>query len=45
MLNKLSQFHFFRIWFVLQRCNQFGFRPFMASMESTVELNGGRDDS
>ncbi|GLR08887.1 hypothetical protein COO59_15450 [Mixta theicola] len=27
-----SQFRFFRIWFVLQRYNQFGFRPFMTNM-------------
>ncbi|WP_241630822.1 DUF3289 family protein, partial [Rosenbergiella nectarea] len=26
---KFRQFHFFRIWFVLQRYNQFGFKPFM----------------
>ena len=41
---KFSQFNFFRIWFVLQHYMQFGFRPFMANMESTVELTGGRDE-
>ncbi|MBT0723947.1 DUF3289 family protein [Rosenbergiella sp. S61] len=42
---KFSQFHFFRIWFVLQRYNQFGFKPFMTNMEATVEITGGRDES
>ncbi|SCC51863.1 YPO3983 family protein [Kosakonia oryziphila] len=42
---KFSQFHFFRIWFVLQRCNQFGFKPFMTNMEATVEITGGRNES
>ncbi|MDU6442861.1 MAG: DUF3289 family protein, partial [Pantoea sp.] len=39
---KFSQFHFFRIWSVLQRYNQFGFKPFMTNMEATVEITGGR---
>jgi len=42
---KFSQFHFFRIWFVLQRYNQFGFKPYMTNMEATVEITGGRDES
>ncbi len=42
---KFSQFHFFRIWFVLQRYNQFGFRPFMTNMEATVEITGGLNES
>ena len=41
---KFSQFHFFRIWFVLQRYNQCGFKPFMTNMEATVEITGGRND-
>lgn len=46
MLNtKFSQFHFFRIWFVLQRYNQFGFKPYMTNMETTVEITGGRSES
>ncbi|ADP10423.1 hypothetical protein EJP617_07420 [Erwinia sp. Ejp617] len=32
----------FRIWFVLQRYNQFAFKPFMTNMEATVEITGGR---
>ncbi|WP_191939446.1 YPO3983 family protein [Pantoea agglomerans] len=41
---KFCQFHFFRIWFVLQRYNQFGFKPFMTNMAATVEVSGGRDE-
>ena len=41
---KFSQFHFFRIWFVLQRYNQFGFKPFMTNMEATVEITGDRNE-
>ncbi|QJW58421.1 hypothetical protein HL670_05373 [Serratia plymuthica] len=37
---KFKQFLFFRIWFVLQRYNQFGFKPFMTNMEATVEIIG-----
>ncbi len=39
---KFSQFHLFRIWFVLQRYNHFGFKPFMTNMEATVEITGTR---
>lgn len=39
---RFNQFRFFRIWFVLQRYNQFGFRPFMTNMEATVEITGKR---
>ncbi|GAA0518609.1 DUF3289 family protein [Tatumella terrea] len=42
---KFSQFHFFRIWFVLQHYMQFGFRPFMTNMEATVEITGVRHES
>ncbi|MBT0725536.1 DUF3289 family protein [Rosenbergiella sp. S61] len=42
---KFNQFRFFRIWFVLQRYNQFGFKPFMTNMDATVEITGGRDES
>ncbi|MFC0138710.1 YPO3983 family protein [Erwinia mallotivora] len=40
-----SQFHFFRIWFVLQRYNQFGFKPFMTNMEATIKITGKRNES
>jgi len=39
---RFNQFRFFRIWFVLQRYNQFGFKPFMTNMEATVEITGNR---
>jgi len=42
---KFHQFHFFRIWFVLQRYNQFGFKPFITNMETTIEITGSRDES
>ncbi|AJK11093.1 DUF3289 family protein [Yersinia pestis] len=42
---KFNRFHFFRIWFVLQRFNQFGFKPFMTNMEATIEITGGRNES
>ncbi|MBT0725531.1 DUF3289 family protein [Rosenbergiella sp. S61] len=38
-------FRFFRIWFVLQRCNKFAFKPFMTNMESTIEITGNRNES
>lgn len=41
---KFNQFRFFRIWFVLQRYNQFAFKPFMTNMEATVEITGDRND-
>ncbi|CAI2443139.1 Protein of uncharacterised function (DUF3289) [Serratia plymuthica] len=42
---KFNQFRFFRIWFVLQRYNQFGFNPFMTNMEATIEITGGPNES
>ena len=39
---KFNQFRFFRIWFVLQRYDEFGFRPFMTNMEATIEITGTR---
>ena len=42
---QFSQFHFFRIWFVLQHYIQFGFRSFMTNMEATVEITGVRHES
>jgi len=40
---KFKYFQFFRIWFILQHYNKFGFRPFITNMEATVELSGDRD--
>ncbi len=39
---KFHQFHFFRIWFVLQRYSQFGLKPFMTDMDATIEITGTR---
>ncbi|CAI0952377.1 Protein of uncharacterised function (DUF3289) [Serratia rubidaea] len=41
---KFNQFRFFRIWFLLQRYNQFGFKPFMTNMNATVEIVGSEDE-
>ncbi|CAI2022390.1 YPO3983 family protein [Serratia plymuthica] len=42
---KFNRLRFFRIWFVLQRYRQFGFKPFMTNMESTIEITGGRNEN
>ncbi|MNE29025.1 hypothetical protein D3C80_1224920 [compost metagenome] len=34
---------FFRIWFVLQRWEKFGFRPFVTEMETDVDISGSRE--
>lgn len=39
---EFNQFQFFKIWFVLQRFNQFGFRPFLTNMEAVVNIKGER---
>jgi len=39
---KFNQFQFFKIWFILQRFNRFGFRPFLTNMEATINLEGKR---
>ncbi|WP_024561148.1 DUF3289 family protein [Franconibacter pulveris 601] len=38
---KFMQLQFFRIWFILQRFNRFGFRPFLTNMEAVIDLEGG----
>ena len=35
-------YRLFRIWFILQRYNKFGYKPFMTNMEATVEIKGNR---
>jgi len=42
--SRFKQFHFFRLWFVLQRYNKFGFKPFMTNMEATVDIVGRRNE-
>lgn len=39
---KFNQFQFVRIWFILQRFDQFGFRPFLTNMEATITLERKR---
>ena len=34
------QFAVFRIWFVLQHWERFGYQPFMTNMEATIEITG-----
>lgn len=41
MKNKFRQFRFFRIWFVLQRYEKFGFKPFFNNLSTTVNISGG----
>lgn len=42
---KFNSFRFFRIWFLLQRYDQFGFKPFITNMEATVEITGKRNEN
>lgn len=39
---KFNQFQFFRIWFVLQRFDKFGFRPFLTNMQAVINIEGKR---
>lgn len=39
---KFRQFQFFKIWFILQRFNRFGFRPFLTNLETVIDLEGSR---
>lgn len=41
---KFKHLLFFRIWFVLQRYDKFGFKPFMTNMEATIEITGGHNE-
>ncbi|WLI75444.1 DUF3289 family protein [Kosakonia sp. H02] len=40
---KFHQFRFFRIWFMLQRYEQFGFKPFITNLETMIEITGDRN--
>ncbi|NIF22909.1 DUF3289 family protein [Candidatus Pantoea multigeneris] len=37
---RFRQFQFFKIWFILQRYDRFGFRPFMTNMSASVDIQG-----
>lgn len=39
---KFRNLRFFRIWFVLQRYNQLGSKPFITNMEATLTITGER---
>lgn len=39
---KFNQFLFFRIWFVLQRFDKLGFRPFLKNMQAVINIEGKR---
>lgn len=39
---KFNQFQFFKIWFILQRFDKFGFRPFLTNMEAVIDIEGKR---
>lgn len=39
---KFNHFQFFKIWFVLQRFNKFGFRPFLTNMKAVIGIEGKR---
>ena len=41
MQKKYHQFRFFRLWFVLQRYEKYGFKPFFTNMSVDVDLKGG----
>lgn len=41
---KFNQFHFFRVWFVLQRYKVFGFKPFMTNIDAILEITGRRNE-
>lgn len=40
MKDKFRQFRFFRIWFVLQRYEKFGFKPFFNNLSATISISG-----
>lgn len=37
---KFRQFKFFRLWFVLQRYVNFGYKPYFTNMDATIEIKG-----
>ena len=38
------QFRIFRLWFVLQRWELYGYKPFITEMNATVEISGRRGE-
>lgn len=45
VLNPLyREFRIFRLWFTLQRWDEYGYRPFITEMNATVEITGRCDE-
>jgi uncharacterized protein (TIGR03034 family) len=38
------EFRIFRLWFALQRWDQYGYKPFITEMNATVEISGRRGE-
>lgn len=38
------EFRIFRLWFVLQRWDEYGYKPFITEMNATVEISGRRGE-
>jgi uncharacterized protein (TIGR03034 family) len=38
------EFRIFRLWFALQRWNEYGYKPFITEMNATVEISGRRGE-
>lgn len=39
--SQFKMLRFFRIWFVLQRWEKLGFKPFTTEMEANITIKGG----
>lgn len=42
MKDKFRQFRFFKIWFILQRYERYGYKPFFTNMNAVINLSGGK---
>ncbi|WP_297205899.1 DUF3289 family protein [uncultured Pluralibacter sp.] len=40
---KFQQFYFFKTWFVLQRSQNYGFKPFFTNIETYIKIKGKRN--
>ncbi|QCR35582.1 PAAR domain-containing protein [Nissabacter sp. SGAir0207] len=38
------EFRIFRLWFALQRWDEYGYRPFITEMNTTIEITGRQDE-
>ncbi|WP_240775836.1 DUF3289 family protein [Nissabacter sp. SGAir0207] len=39
-----QKFRIFRLWFALQRWDEYGYRPFITEMNTTIEITGRQDE-